>query len=279
MPATPTARSPRSETGRQFRCTSTTKFWLIPHIGHLCVSRATRGLTANNVPHKEKITPVQCQTCHKNVEAKHPFHQALLSKAGADVSRMCKECHGRHDVQSPKIPGTKFSSSNIVQSCGECHGDVKEKYLASAHGKALIVRQLECAHVRCMPFKKYHRGKSRIGFCAVEDIARTGLYCMPCEKQANAGIRTVCSFVMSYEQSVHGMALKNGNGNAANCVDCHGSHEMKKGATRRQRVNRLNIPNTCAKCHASIAEIQGKYSRFGVYGGQQVCAGLYRLPR
>ncbi len=107
------------------------------HRTFVCVACHT-GFDPNNVPHKEKITPVQCRTCHKNVEAKHLFHNSILTKGGADDSRMCKECHGRHDVQSPKIPGTKFSSSNIVQSCGECHGDVKEKYLASAHGKALM---------------------------------------------------------------------------------------------------------------------------------------------
>jgi len=106
------------------------------HRTFVCVACHT-GFDPNNVPHKEKITPVQCQTCHRNVEAKHPFHKSMLSKAGADVSRMCKDCHGRHDVQSPKVPGTKFNSANVVQSCGECHGAEKEKYLASAHGKAL----------------------------------------------------------------------------------------------------------------------------------------------
>src|ERR1039458_5334807 len=60
------------------------------HKAFVCVACHT-GFDPNNVPHKEKITPVQCLTCHKNVEAKHPFHNTLLTKSGADASRMCKQ--------------------------------------------------------------------------------------------------------------------------------------------------------------------------------------------
>ena len=223
------------------------------HKKFVCVACHT-GFDPNNVPHKEKITPVQCQTCHKNIEAKHPFHKTVLSKGGSDASKMCKECHGRHDVQSPKVPGTKFNSANVVQSCGECHGDVKGKFTASAHGKALLSGNMNAPTcVAC-------HSKNITRVVAGTDSAQLKLtqeqICITCHaknKQTPENAPTA-SFVMSYEQSVHGVALKNGNGRAANCVDCHGSHEMKKGGDPTSRVNKLNIPNTCAKCHAAIAE-------------------------
>ena len=229
---------------------------VLTHSAHkklVCVACHT-GFDPGNIPHKEHITPVQCTTCHKNVESKHPFHSTLLVKAGENEPRMCKECHGTHDVQSPKVPGTKFNSANVVQSCGECHTAEKEHYLGSAHGKALLSGNLNAPTcVAC-------HSKNIVPTKAVTDTAALKLaqeqVCITCHvknKQTPADAPTA-SFVMSYEESVHGMALKAGNGAAANCVDCHGSHEMKKGGDPTSRVNRLNIPNTCAKCHGAIAE-------------------------
>jgi len=83
---------------------------ILAHSAHkklVCVACHT-GFDPNNIPHKEKIIPVQCQTCHQDYLSKHPFHSTLLSKAGKDVSRMCKECHGTHDIESPKVPGSKL---------------------------------------------------------------------------------------------------------------------------------------------------------------------------
>ena len=227
------------------------------HKKFVCVACHT-GFDPNNVPHKEKITPVQCQTCHKNVEAKHSFHNTVLSKGGPDASRMCKQCHGRHDVQSPKVPGTKFNSSNVVQSCGECHGDVKGKFLASAHGKALFAGNTNAP--TCVACHSKNITAVRAGTDSAQLKIIQEQVCITCHaknKQTPENAPTA-SFVMSYEQSVHGMALKNGNGKAANCVDCHGSHEMKKGGEPASRVNRLNIPTTCSRCHPAIAEQYGE---------------------
>ncbi len=229
---------------------------ILAHSAHkklVCVACHT-GFDPNNVPHKEKITPVQCRTCHNNIEEKHPFHNTLLAKGGADGSGMCKECHGRHDVQSPKIPGTKFNGTNLVQSCGECHGAEKEKYLSSAHGKALFSGNLNaptCVVCHSKNITAVKAGMDSAQLKIVQEQVCIGCHVKNKQTPENA---PSAHFVMSYEQSVHGMALKKGNGRAANCVDCHGSHEMKKGGDPTSRVNRLNIPNTCAKCHASIAD-------------------------
>jgi len=62
-------------------------------------------------------------------------------------------------------------------------------------------------------------------------------------------------FVISFEQSVHGSALKRGIVEAANCVDCHGSHEINRSMVANSRVNKMRVPETCAQCHrAQMAE-------------------------
>jgi cytochrome b subunit of formate dehydrogenase/nitrate reductase cytochrome c-type subunit len=222
------------------------------HKKFVCVACHT-GFDPNNVPHKEKITPVQCQTCHKNVEARHPFHKTVLAKGANDVNKMCKDCHGKHDVQSPKVPGTKFSPEKVTESCGTCHREQKEKYFESAHGKAFLAHDKNAP--TCIQCHSKNVTAVTAGTDSVQLKMRQEQVCISCHVKRSPASDTspTSSFVLAYEQSVHGMALKNGNSNAANCVSCHGSHEMKKGADPTSRVNRLNIPTTCSQCHSSIA--------------------------
>ena len=83
----------------------------------------------DEMPHKEKIEPIDCKSCHKDAVVKHSFHPQMAKAGGnfasADVS--CKQCHGTHDVTSPKKPGAKFSQLNLAESCGRCHNDEKNK--------------------------------------------------------------------------------------------------------------------------------------------------------
>lgn len=227
-----------------------------PHKKLVCIACHT-GFKPDNIPHKEKIEAVNCLTCHKDAPPKHTFHpqlvQAIASHQEPDVS--CKDCHGTHDVVSPKIPGSKFSEARLVASCGECHADVKEHFGESAHGKAMASQVkgapscLTCHHHEITGVEGSHDSLSY-------KIAQERL-CLSCHlDNPNVRARTspTAGFIASYQTSVHGSALLKGNQRAANCVDCHGSHDMKKGAEPTAFVNKKNLPETCGKCHADIAK-------------------------
>jgi cytochrome b subunit of formate dehydrogenase len=54
----------------------------------------------------------------------------------------------------------------------------------------------------------------------------------------------------AYERSFHAQAHKKGDGQAATCVDCHGSpHELLPASDPKSRVNHANIAATCGACH------------------------------
>jgi hypothetical protein len=57
----------------------------------------------------------------------------------------------------------------------------------------------------------------------------------------------------------HTIARDNGNLNAAVCSDCHGAHDILPVADQRSRLSRVNIINTCGKCHT------GSHRRFAGY--------------
>jgi cytochrome b subunit of formate dehydrogenase len=220
-----------------------------PHAKLSCVS-CHAGFDPENIPHKAKIEPVQCQSCHKDAPAKHAFHKTVLAD-GADKAEMCKECHGTHDVVSPKVPGSKFSSGNIAEFCGTCHAGEKDVYLKSAHGQAMqakVENAPDCikCHSTLMPTQ------SAASDPAAMKVAQEKL-CLTCHSKKDAANGVTAQFVMGYEQSVHAQALQHGNANAATCINCHGSHEVKKGGDAENPVNKQNIRATCAQCHADIA--------------------------
>lgn len=225
-----------------------------PHAKFPCVSCHT-GFDPNNVPHKENITPVQCQTCHSKDIAKHTFHKTVLSD-GADKSKMCRDCHGKHDVVSPKVPGSKFHSTNIVNACGTCHTSEKEKFLKSIHGISLAANVenspncLQC-HSVLMPTTAVRQDS------VTERIVKEKM-CISCHSQITSSTGITSNFVMSYEKSVHGIALKKGNAKAAICSDCHGSHDMQKGSEHNSKVNKINITTTCGQCHTDVVNVYKK---------------------
>ncbi len=220
-----------------------------PHAKFSCVTCHT-GFDPNNVPHKENITPVQCVTCHTKDVQKHAFHKTVIAD-GADKNKMCKDCHGKHDVVSPKVEGSKFHASNIINACGTCHANVKDKFLASAHGQATIEKRKNAPNcIQCHSVLMPTNG-ARKDTAAVK-LAQEKM-CTTCHSKKDVGTVASSQFILSYEQSVHAQALKDGNGKAATCIDCHGSHEMQKGIEAVSQVNKKNITVTCAKCHGEIA--------------------------
>lgn len=75
------------------------------------------------------------------------------------------------------------------------------------------------------------------------------------EKLKPVGIDTCAGchadIVATYQQSVHGQARKNGTLDAATCTSCHGSaHTVHKPTDPASPVYPLNLPRTCAACHA-----------------------------
>jgi cytochrome b subunit of formate dehydrogenase len=52
-----------------------------------------------------------------------------------------------------------------------------------------------------------------------------------------------------YAASIHGVSHALGSSGAANCWDCHGSHDIVPVKHGDSPVFKLNLPQTCAKCH------------------------------
>jgi cytochrome b subunit of formate dehydrogenase len=54
-----------------------------------------------------------------------------------------------------------------------------------------------------------------------------------------------------YAASIHGASHALGASGAASCWDCHGSHDIGPVSNTASPVYKLNLPQTCAKCHSN----------------------------
>src|SRR5258708_7447188 len=54
-----------------------------------------------------------------------------------------------------------------------------------------------------------------------------------------------------YASSIHGVSHALGASGAANCWDCHGSHDILPVKNGESPAFKLNLPQTCAKCHST----------------------------
>jgi predicted CXXCH cytochrome family protein len=203
--------------------------------------------------------PVDCRSCHEDQggpQAKD-VHARLASRVG-DKGPTCAKCHGSHGVLAPAQV-----AEPAKQYCASCHEGRMQ--LAGSYHQPKLVPDQEC--LECHTDKPYpeHLGKS-----IHRDIA-----CADCHSFAANNLdehaektpfaqRASCSachqdVVQTHRESIHGISLAEGIDEAANCWNCHGTHEIVAVADPTSSVHPTNLSHTCGKCHDDKA-FQDKFS-------------------
>ena len=169
--------------------------------------------------------PKTCGTCHANEALAKKYglqnvyshymdsiHGYAVSKEGLLVAANCMSCHGSHGILSHKDPKSTTSRENIPNTCGACHGGVKDQYFSGVHGKALaagnekvpVCTDCHTAHAILQPTDSTFRMQSTP-------------ICGSCHKDQLA----------TYRDTFHSqLGLLGGYVETARCWDCHGAHEV-----------------------------------------------------
>jgi len=193
--------------------------------------------------------PKTCGTCHanealakkyglQNVYATYmdSIHGYAVSKEGLLVAANCMSCHGSHNILSHKDPKSTTSRENIPNTCGACHGGVKDEYLSGIHGKSLaegnqkvpVCSDCHTAHAILQPTDSTFRMQSTP-------------ICGSCHKDQLA----------TYRDTFHSqLGLLGGYVETARCWDCHGAHGILPASDPASPVNKANLIKTCGRCHA-----------------------------
>ncbi len=221
----------------------------------------------------------QCYTCHSMLE------DQVSKLFSNDVHYLkgisCAGCHGgdylADDMDAAMNPAKGFigipNGDKITNACVNCHSDVKKMksfkstlptnqfdlLKESVHGKVSTAGNSRI--VQCTTCHNTH-GIKHVNDPASPvyslNITKT---CSKCHSNA-VYIRSYNPSLpvdqyTKYKTSVHGILNAKGDPKPAECADCHGSHNIRAATDIKSNVYAVNLPGTCAKCHADAEYMKG----------------------
>jgi len=162
----------------------------------------------------------------------------------------CTDCHGVHDMRGAHDARSRINRYNVAQTCGSCHADLSEEYMASIHGRAFEAGYGDSP--TCTDCHGEHHILAHDDPDARTSDAHMALdLCADChddpeiiEKYGMQG-----GVVGSYEDSYHGWATSLEHGHVASCVSCHTAHSVQPRNDPSSTVSEENVVATCQQCH------------------------------
>lgn len=227
------------------------------HATNSCVSCHT-DLTEQHPDDEISAKPVNCSACHEKQSATYGASvHGLALAAGTPGTANCQDCHGTHEVVSPKFIASPLHVSRQAQMCGECHDQAARDYAESIHGTALAAGVRDAP--TCTDCHYEHRIVSFVGTkprTISEDV------CSRCHasERLNTRYNLPRDRVKTFFESYHGLASQYGSTVAANCGSCHGYHKVLPSSDPQSMVHPANLVQTCGTCHPGATErfVSGK---------------------
>ncbi len=206
-------------------------------------------VSAQKLPHGEKLKPVNCATCHDKAVTEYAGTvHGLARKDGNAVAATCTDCHGTHDIKRSQDPDSRTNHANVEATCSKCHGsdivvaqaklpggNITSKFHDSIHGKALkgaaqgsapTCTNCHGAHdIRAKGEEKSHTSRANI-----PDT------CGGCHKPERA----------AFLKGQHGKLRQDGNMAAPGCTDCHSAHGIQQHESTKFQVD---VIKECGTCH------------------------------
>jgi thiosulfate reductase cytochrome b subunit len=198
----------------------------------------------------------KCTTCHE-------AGKSLKNSIHADMD--CTDCHGKVTIND-KAEQVHGQAPPKPECKSECHESVVKDYNKGLH--AMESALYEGKNPQCSQCHGSHNiikaldPKSQV-FTQIRGMLKKSIHadleCSNCHEKFLFGKdrpKPACQTCHSdiakiYDTSVHGKATGKGEKDAAFCYDCHGSHQIVKVTDIRSRVNKINLPIVCGKCHSN----------------------------
>ena len=236
-------------------------------------------VSADKIPHAEKLKPVNCATCHEQpVKEYAATVHGKARKGGNEVAATCTDCHGTHDILQAKNPASRTNHANVEATCSRCHGDdatmakgklpsgsVAGKFHDSIHGKAL-----KGAAQGSAPTCTNCHGAHSI-LAKGEEGSRTH----------RAKVPDTCGSCHSpertaYMKGMHGKLRQDGVLAAPGCSDCHSAHAIQQ---HEASTFQTEVIKECGTCHSDYLStyrdtFHGQVTALG-YSRMATCASCH----
>ncbi|RPJ86647.1 MAG: hypothetical protein EHM18_05135, partial [Acidobacteria bacterium] len=203
-------------------------------------------------PHKEDLAPVNCGTCHEDVQ--QVYHTSLhwyARERGNERAPTCAGCHSAHDILPSSHPDARTQRQNIPKMCASCHGEAglltdqlvrleraATSYAASIHGRASRMGNATAAI--CTDCHGVHDLKGPVDPTSTVNPQNIDKTCGKCHVEVQ----------QQYHRSIHGRAVQAGIRESPTCNTCHGEHLIlsPKDPQARTYASRQAM-ETCGECH------------------------------
>lgn len=199
-----------------------------------------------------------CGSCHSEDQKTYEMtvHGRGLNESGLTVTAVCADCHGAHGIYYAADRRSTLHVSNVAATCSKCHQFIEQRLAQSVHGRGGGLGAATAQPAAGGKIKRHpsctdcHQGHHLLR----SDVAafRLGV--------ANSCGNCHANLYSRYALSMHGELTHEGYVAAAECADCHGSHDILPVADPDSKVapgeNRLR---TCQKCHVYAVSNFTKY--------------------
>lgn len=213
-----------------------------------------------------KNEPRTCGKCHANgvmmekynlpsdiltkfLRGTHGKYLSNIWEEGAREPVVCTTCHKAHQIKSFKELNTTTLRFAISKICGDCHTRTIYIYKRGLHAKGLNDENPDFPTcVDCHGIHDVYKASQQESLTHSLNIDEK---CTAChddkEKMSKYGLLT--NRLKTYRDTYHGKANFLGRMDVANCVDCHGYHDIRGKNDPESPINKWNIMITCGKCH------------------------------
>ena len=236
-------------------------------------------VSAQKLPHADKLKPVDCATCHDKAVAEYAgTAHGVARKGGNAVAANCVDCHGTHDILRSKDPASRTNHLNLEATCSRCHGNdamvlngkmpggnVANKFHDSIHGKSLL-GAAKLSAPECTDCHGTHNIRSRNDEKSTVSRAHVPDTCGTCHQAERA----------AFIKGQHGKLRQDGNMAAPGCTDCHSAHGIQQHDTPKFQID---VIKECGTCHADYLKtyrdtFHGQVTALG-YARMATCASCH----
>jgi cytochrome b subunit of formate dehydrogenase/nitrate/TMAO reductase-like tetraheme cytochrome c subunit len=205
---------------------------------------------------EQKPKDKDCLACHSDATLTTEVNGKQVSLY-VDESKMKQSIHGGMFacVDCHKdVKGLVHETTPKKITCAECHADAQQAYAHSLHSKAkpgaAPAANCQDCHGGAHEILAASDAKSPVNH---DNIPTTCGRCHGQKFLMESNGESGQPFI-SYQQSVHGLAIEKGSKKAAVCTDCHGSHEILPANNAKSPIYKFNVPATCGKCHGTVQQ-------------------------
>ncbi|MBZ5614057.1 MAG: cytochrome b/b6 domain-containing protein [Acidobacteriia bacterium] len=201
----------------------------------------------------ENLIPGKCTDCHAQEvkQLKSSIHGQAAKNGDPDAPK-CASCHGPIHTVKPSVQAdSTVFRRNLPDTCAKCHSDPGflsrhkipvvhpvDSYKQSVHGRAVALGKDAATCSSCHGSHDIYPAtdsRSKVNHWRVPET------CAQCHQE----------IAREFNESVHGEAVKAGNGDVPICVDCHGEHLITDPKSAGSLLNAVNVSaQTCGRCHA-----------------------------